>query len=121
MRMAADITVWSLGGTDYLGLMENAELIIDNVLEDGSGINERWTDMELAGGSWRVEGECHFETTAAIMAEATGDAILTLSIDTGDTTYSGTGILRTASHQHNRRTAQKQRFTLEGKGALVVA
>jgi hypothetical protein len=121
MKMAADISVWSLGGNSFLGEMENAELIIDNVLEDGSGINERWTDMELAGSSWRVEGEAHVDTIASIVAEAAGDAILTLSIDTDAGAYTGTGILRTASHQHNRRTAQKQRFTLEGKGALTVA
>ena len=119
-KKGTDVSVYTLGGTALIAELENAEVIVENQTEDGSGVNEPWSEMEIVGKSWRVEYEGHIGTVAALIAEAADDGAVTVAITTGANQYAGNGVVRTANHQTNRRSLQKQRCTIEGVGALTV-
>lgn len=120
-KVGYDVSVFTLGGVSYLGLLENAELFVENQTEDGSGVNERWGDPEIVGSNWRFEGENHIETLASIVSEAIGDGLLTFVWNSGANTYTGNVLITTASHQGNRRAMQKERWTAQGKSTPVVS
>jgi hypothetical protein len=119
-KKGTDVSVYTLGGTSLLAELENAEVLVENQTEDGSGVNEPWSEAEIVGKSWRIEYEGHIATVAALMSEAADDGAVTVAITTGANQYAGNGIVRTASHQTNRRSLQKQRVTIEGAGALTI-
>lgn len=115
-----DVTLFSLGGTAMVGMLENATLEVTNATEDAAGVNERWAENTIVGSNWRIEGELNVATVAGILTEAVGDGAVSVAFETGGNDYTGNGVVETASHQVNRRSLQKQRVSIQGNGALTV-
>jgi len=121
-KTGLDVSVFTLGGTAYLADLENATVSVNVESEDARGIADAWSYAWATSKSWSIEAETFIASSAAILADAaSGDSLVTVSFTTGAGSYTGNALIKTASHSSNRGALQRQKFTLEGQGALTVA
>lgn len=121
-KTGLDVSVFTLGGTAYLADLENATVSVNVDSEDAKGIADAWNYAWATAKGWSIEADTFVATSAAILTDAaSGDALVTVAFTTGGNTYSGTALIKTASHSTSRAALQRQKFTLEGQGALTVA
>lgn len=121
-RTGLDVSVFTLGGTAYLCALDNATLTVNVDSEDAKGVCDEWNYPWALARNWTIEADIFVEAAAALVTDATsGDAVVTVAFTSGANTYSGTALIKTASHSVSRSSLQRQKVTLEGQGELTVA
>lgn len=117
-----NVSIFNIDGTAYLADLDNATLSLNIESEDARGIADEWSYAWATSKSWSIEAETFVASDAAILADAAaGDSLVTVAFDTGAGAYSGTALIKSASHSASRGALQKQKFSLEGQGTLTVA
>lgn len=118
-KSGLDVSVFSLGGTDYYCDLDNATLTIEVEHEDARGVCDDWSFAWATSKSWSLDAELFVAATAPLMADA--DSLVTISFNSGANTYSGTGLITSASHSAGKSGLQKVSVKIAGQGALTVA
>lgn len=121
------VSVFTLGGTAYIGDLEEATLTVDNNLEEGRGIKDVAKFPIPLRGNWRIEATLFCASDAPLMSAAVGTApsvSVTFTVNASTSTavngkYTGTANIKTAAHR-TPAGLQKVNCTLSGKGALTV-
>ena len=117
-----DVSVFTIGGTAYLGDLENATLTVNVDSEEAKGIADEWNYAWATAKGWTIEADTFVATTAATLTDAaSGDALVTVAFTSGGNTYSGNALIKSATHSVGRASLQRQKFSLEGQGALTIA
>ena len=121
-KTGLDVSVFTVGGNAYLGNLDNATLTVTVDTEEAKGISDQWNYPWATARGWSIEADTFVATTAPTLLDAaTGDALVTIAFTSGAGTYSGQGIIKTASHSTGNKQLQKEKFTIEGQGALTAA
>ncbi len=121
-KTGLDVSVFTVGGTVYLGNLDNATLTVNVESEESKGIADAWTFPWATSKGWSIEADTFIASAATTLTDAaTGDALVTIAFTSGAGVYSGTGLIKTASHTVGNKQLQKEKFTVEGQGALAIA
>lgn len=115
-------TVFTLGGAEYLCDLDNATLSIEVENEDARGVCDEWSYAWATSKAWSVDAELFVGTNAALITDMiSGDSIVTVVLNTGANTYTGTGLLTSGSHSVGKSGLQKLSIKISGQGELSVA
>jgi len=73
-RTGLDVSVYTIGGTDYLGDLDSLEISITTEDKDGSGIADEWMSPQAVGTRHEITGKLKIQSTATstLMALAAG-------------------------------------------------
>lgn len=119
-KTAEACSVFTIEGTTLIGELMDVTISVSLGDEDASAINEVDDDPVPVSRSTTITGSCFVDVSATLVAKAlTADPVVTFVVTTGGNSYSGTGLLSTASHEVKRKSLQKQSFTIKSKGAVV--
>lgn len=121
-KSGLDVSVFTLGGSDYLCDLDNASLSVEVEHEDARGVCDEWSFAWATSKSWSLDAELFVASAAALVTDMiSGDSIVTVSFNTGANTYTGTGLLTSASHSAGKSGLQKVSVKIQGQGTLSVA
>jgi hypothetical protein len=121
-KSGLNVSVFSVGGTEYLCDLDNASLSVEVEQEDARGVCDEWAFAWATSKSWSIDAELFVSTVAALMTDIIGgDALVTVSFNSGANTYTGTGLLTSGSHSAGKSGLQKLSIKIQGQGALAVA
>lgn len=121
-KTGLNISVFSLGGTDYLCDLDNATLSVEVESEDARGVCDEWSFAWATSKSWSIDAELFVTAAASLVTDMiSGDSIVTVSFNSGANTYTGTGLLTSGSHSAGKSGLQKLSVKIQGQGALSVA
>lgn len=118
--VGTDVSVFTLGGEDFLGYVSNATITVDIKVSDAGAVRDGW-NMDLpVGASWTIDADNFIETANPHAAEAaSGDRLVSVSITTGAGAYSGDGVLKSFSHTLPHQDLQTVKVQIVGHGALT--
>lgn len=120
----ANIDVFSIGGTDYVGRMQNVTINFEFDVQEAVALQDVWRYPRGIRMSWNVEGEMNVDTSSGVMTAAIAGLQVAVVLETGPSTtadrYSGAALLTRASHSLPDGP-QVTTFTLQGQGALTRA
>lgn len=116
-----NITIFSVGGTSYLGTLRTGQLEITTESADGSGGADEWEYPYAGGTSYRVTGELQIASTAnfaTLMASAGVSGLnLAVSLAFGGLVFQAPMKLSAVGHSINvDNVIQTQNITLMGRG-----
>ena len=120
-----NITVFSIGGTSYLGTLDSGSLKITTVCKDGSADPDEWEFNYAMGTEYEVEAELFVATSAtlltAIAAAGITGLLVAVSISLGGSVVALPMTLTKGSHTTGEGEFQKQKVSLKGRGAPTTA
>lgn len=115
------MTVWTVDGTSLLCELEDATISVEVDTEDAAGVCDDWKYAWSMARSWKIEQTNFVAGTGALGIQlAAGDNQVAVVLNTGGNGYTGTGLVTSGSHSIGRRALQKDVFSIEGQGPLVV-
>lgn len=121
-KTGLSVSVFTLGGTDLKCSLDNASLSIEVEQEDARGVCDEWSFAWATSKSWSIDAELFVEATAPLMADMiSGDALVTVTFNSGANTYTGNGLLTSGSHSVGKSGLQKVSIKIQGQGELSVA
>lgn len=121
-KSGLDVAVFSLGGTEYLCDLDNATINVEIDEEDARGVCDDWKFAWATAKGWSLDGELFVASVAPLMADIiSGDALVTVSFNTGGNTYTGNALIKSAGHSAGKTGLQKVSAKLSGQGALTVS
>lgn len=115
-----NITVFSVGGTSYLGDLDTGSIDIKTNTQDGSGAADLWETLNAAGTNITIKATKFVTTSPEIMAIAAANSIsglpVTVNFTLGGYTYSAPMLLTAASHKIDGGKCQMEDITFELRG-----
>lgn len=121
-KSGLDVSVFSLGGTAYYCDLDNATLSVEVESEDARGVCDEWSYSWATSKAWSLDAELFVAAAATLISDlVSGDALVTVSINSGANTYTGNALIKSGSHTFGKSGLQKMSVKLEGQGALSVA
>ena len=121
-KTGLNVSVFTIGGIDYLCDLDNATISVDVTDEDARGVCDAWSYAWATSKAWKIEAEIFVPATAALINDmVSGDSLVTVAFNTGANSYTGNGLLKTGSHSAGKSGLQKMNVTISGQGALAVA
>ncbi len=123
-QTALNLTVFSVGGTSYLGEVKSGSLKISTTVKDGSGAADEWESPVAVGTAYEIQGKLQIASTAEFMVIAggtgTGLSVAT-SLALGGSTFTAPMILSKSTHTIDVDDIQGQDITLTSRGLPTVA
>lgn len=120
----SSVTAFTNGATSLLCKFNNVTLSVDLDMEDGECLNDFWKKVEVAGGSWKIEGAGLIDAAPyfiPLMISAPNTA-LALTIDAGDAgAFTGNAKIMSSGLDLTKRSNIKETVSLVGHGALAYA
>jgi hypothetical protein len=121
-RTGLDVGTVTIGASNYVADITNANVTVENHTEDGRGVADRWEFAILTGSRVSFEGEAEADATApSLMAHAAGGSALAYAFNTGVHTYSGSCVVTSVGQTFNRGEIQKFRVAFSGRGAPTIS
>lgn len=119
---AATVT-FTIGGIEYIGVMENAEVEVNNDLESVEGINQIWRENIVIGRDWNCSSDMDVDdgVPPLIVAAASNDVEGAFVLNTGAVLLVGTVLIKRARIKVGKRAKQTVSADLEGQGDLIAS
>jgi hypothetical protein len=113
-----DASVFTLGGSDFLGNLKEATIKMDAKTEDGSGQADAWEFTVPVKYKAEIEGTLFLSSVSLLVS--LGDE-LALVYNTGGNTYSGNFVISSASHAMPHEGQQTQKVTFKNQGEPTIS
>lgn len=119
-----DVTVFTVGGTGYLGRLKSGSIKVTSTTKDGSGIADEWESPVCVATGYEISGTFQIASTADFMALAGGaraglNAVVSVSL--GGTTFTAPMVLSKASHKIDVDDLQIEDVTFTAGGLPTAA
>ena len=116
-----DISVFSIGGVDYLGTLKSGSVKVVNATADGSGVADKFTYPNAVGSTITMTGKLLVPTVIHALLTAAMSATITtrnvaLVITIGGITVTAPMLLASVVHTATRGGLQELDITLSGRG-----
>jgi hypothetical protein len=112
----------TLEGVNYAATCEDFELTFENQTEDSSGLNQRWESAIAVKSRWSGQGNFKVnDSFASLLIIGVGnDVEVTVAVDTGLGTISGSAIISSVGRQLRNAGIQMVPLSLQGVGTPTV-
>ena len=121
-KVGADVTLFTLDATDYIGVIEGATINIEIATENVGAVRDGWNYDVPVGASWSLDADAFINDFPLLMLKAaTDDRMITVVVTSaaGGQKYDGEAVIKSVGHTLNRQGAQKVKIQLVGHGPLV--
>lgn len=120
-KIGTNATVFTLGGSAFIGDLVNGVAEITVATQEGKGIADTDNYPVPVGRSMRITGELEVSGSVVLMGTANSSTpTVTFAATTGAGTYSGTAVISSISHRFEREGIQTFSVTLDSQGAVTV-
>jgi hypothetical protein len=122
-KLILDVTVYTIGGTSFLGHMVSAELKIDTATIENRAAMDTDAYPRATVQSWSFTGELVADTTGVtyptnLQTPVFNRTPVQLVWTTGAGTYTGNGIM--TSFGHRAQDGQTMNVEITGQGPIVI-
>ena len=118
-----DISVFSVGGTSYLGALESGSMRITTDGVDGSGVADLWEFINAVGSDVEIQTTLKVSTQAALFQLASANNSSGVAVEViltiGETTVTLPMTMSAASHKIEEGALQMQDVTFKLRGTPV--
>lgn len=120
-RIAAQASVFTIGGSAFIGDLINGVAEITVATQEGKGIGETDNFPIAVGRSFRLNGELQASGSIVLMGTANSSTpLVSFTANTGAGTYSGTAVITSISHRFERESIQSYSITLDAQGPVNI-
>ncbi len=120
-KIGGDVSVFTLGGSAFVGDMINATHEIEIKTAEGKGVADTDDYPVPVGRRLTITGELMVAGSVNLMGTANSSLpTITFSSTTGAGTYSGTAVITNISHKVEREGLQTFNVTLVSKSSFSV-
>lgn len=120
-RIAAQASVFTIGGSAFIGDLINGVAEITVATQEGKGIAETDNFPIPVGRSFRLNGELQASGSIVLMGTAnSSNPLVSFTANTGAGMYSGTAIITSISHRFERESIQSYSITLDAQGPVNI-
>ena len=115
---AENATVFTVGGTNFIGDLENATVTIEIKDEDASASRDIDEYAWAVKRRYQIEGDLFVGASAAMMVAAGNSVALVFT--TGGMSYSGQFLVTQGVHSHNKAALDKQKAIFKNQGPVTL-
>ena len=116
---ATAMSAFTLATTAFISDLENASITINVKDQDASAARDNWEYAWGVKELWEGSADVFVTATAAAML-IVGNSV-SLTWNTGATTYTGQVLITRGVHTSNNGTLQKQQISFKGQGPVTMA
>jgi len=115
-----NITVFTVGGTAYLGRLRSGSIKFTTETDEGSGAADLWQFPFAVGTNYEVSGEIQIASSASfsqlIAAAGTAGLLVTVNISLAGSVFAAPMTLTTSGHKIMVGKVQYESITLKNRG-----
>lgn len=114
-------SVFTLGGTTWVGDLEQCTISMEVKTAEGKGVTDT-DDFPIATGrAMTIDGSLMVSGSVTLAGTVnSANPALSFSVNTGANTYGGTAVITKLDHKWSREDLQKYDITLKSQGTVSI-